>query len=141
MASMDPKTRLLKELPLFSRLGDRDLDRVAQLTDEVDVPAGRVLMRQGDRGDEMFIVAAGRLTVDRDGRRLSERGPGESVGEMALLSKGPRNATVTAAEPSRLLVLAHREFNSLLDAFPSIRLHMLEVLAERVRVLDADAPH
>ncbi len=141
MASSDPKIQVLKALPLFARLSSRDLARVAQLADEVDVPAGQVLMRQGDSGEEAFILVSGSLTVERDGRTIGIRGPGEPVGEMSLLSKGPRNATVTAAAPSRLLVLAHREFNSMLNGYPEVRMQLLEVLAERVRSLDADQAH
>lgn len=141
MPTMDPKIQLLKALPLFAPLSSQDLERVAQLTDEVDVPAGRVLMRQGDNGEEMFIVVSGGLAIERDGRSLGSRGPGEPVGEMALISKGPRSATVTAEVPTRLLVLAHREFHALVDRFPAIRLSLLEVLAARLRSLDSDEAH
>ncbi|MEO8208225.1 MAG: cyclic nucleotide-binding domain-containing protein [Chloroflexota bacterium] len=117
---MDPKIKLLKGLPLFAQLSSQDLERVAQLTDEVDVPAGRVLMRQGDHGEEMFIVASGSLSIERDGHTLG---------------------TVTVVEPTRLLVLAHREFHSMMDRFPAIRLQLLDVLAGRLRSVDSDEAH
>jgi len=141
MAPKDPKIEILKSIPLFSGLAGGELERIARLLDEVDVPAGKVLMRQGELGAEMFIVVSGRFTIERDGRTIAERGPGDSLGEMALLSEGPRTATVTAAEPGRLFVVGHRQFHSLMDLSPAIRLHVLDVLARRLRTLDPDAVH
>lgn len=141
MAPTDPKLDLLHSIPLFARLGQRELERLGQLTDEIDVPAGKVLMRQGEHGAEMFVVASGRIAVERDGRRIAERGAGEVVGEIALLSEGPRTATVTTTEPSRLFVVGHREFHALMDEQPSIRLHVLDELARRLRALEIDAAH
>ena len=115
MAPKDPKIEILKSIPLFSGLAGGELERIARLLDEVDVPAGKVLMRQGELGAEMFIVVSGRFTIERDGRTIAERGPGDSLGEMALLSEGPRTATVTADKgdagikivSSKLTVVAH----------------------------------
>jgi CRP-like cAMP-binding protein len=141
MAPQDPKLALLKSIPLFARLGSRELERLGQLFDEVDVPAGKVLMRQGQTGGEMFVVAGGRLAVERNGAHVADRGPGDVVGEIALLSEGPRTATVTATEPSRLFVLGHREFHTLMDEQPGIRLQILDGLAHRIRALEVDAAH
>ncbi len=141
MAPKDPKLELLHSVALFAGLGQRELERLGQLTDEIDVPAGKVLMRQGEHGDEMFIVASGGITVERDGRRIAERGPGMVVGEIALLSEGPRTATVTATEASRLFVIGHREFHELMDEQPAIRLQILDELARRIRALEIDAAH
>lgn len=141
MASTDPKLVLLRSIPLFSNIGERELQRLGQLFDEVDVPAGQVLMRQGNSGAEVFVLATGRVAVERNGAALGERGPGAVIGEIALLSEGPRTATVTTTEPSRLLVLGHREFHSLMDDQPALRLQVLEGLASRIRALEADAAH
>jgi CRP-like cAMP-binding protein len=141
MAPKDPKLELLHSIGLFARLGGRDLERLGQLADEVDVPAGKVLMRQGETGREAFVVVAGHLAVERGGERIAERGPGEVVGEMALLSEGPRTATVTATEASRLFVIGHREFHALMDEQPAIRLAVLDELAGRLRALEDDAAH
>ncbi len=137
----DPKLDLLRSIPLFSRLGKREIERLGQLVDEIDVPGGHVLMRQGDRGSEMFVLASGRVRVERDGKVLAERGAGEVLGEIALLSEGPRTATVTTVGPARLFVVAHREFHALMDEMPSVRLAVLEALAERIRILDTDQAH
>lgn len=134
----DQKLKLLATVPLFARLRGRALERVGQLADEVDVPAGRVLIRQGTTGHEFFIVIEGRVRVERDGRPVSVRGAGDFVGEIALIDEGPRSATVTTETPCRLLVLNHREFHTLLSEQPEIQLVVLRTLAERVRQLDPD---
>ena len=135
MAS-DPKLDLLHGIPLFARLGKKEIERLGQLTEELDLRVGKVLMRQGDRGEEMFVVAAGKVVVERDGAILGERGPGSVLGEIALLSEGPRTATVTATEPTRVFVLGHREFHALMDEMPTVRTAVLEVLASRIAHAD-----
>lgn len=141
MASGDPKVDLIKSVSLFSGMGRRELEQVAQLMDEVDVPAGKVLMRQGENGNEMFVIAKGRVSVERNGKVISERGPGSAMGEVALLSEGPRTATVTTLEPSTLLYAGHREFHSLMEEHPSLRLCILEGLAGKIRLLDEASVH
>ncbi len=135
----DPKLELLSKVPLFNRLGKRELQQLGALADEVDVSAGKVLMRQGETGAEMLVISSGRVRVERDGREIAELGPGSWVGEMALLSEGPRTATVTTLEPATLFVLAHREFHSLMNAMPSVRDSVLECVADRIRAASPDA--
>ena len=137
----DEKIDLLRTVPLFHGLRDRELERISALADIVDLPADRRIMSQGDRGAEMFVLVSGTAHVERDGKPLGDRGPGDVLGEIALLDGGPRTATVTLAEASRLLVLARREFNALMDEFPEVRLHILETVAHRLRSLDHDAVH
>lgn len=137
----DPKLDLLHSVPLFARLGKKDLVRLGQLADEIEVGADRVLMRQGERGAEMFVILAGRVRVERDGIPIGEQGSGAWIGEMALLSEGHRTATVTTMEPTRLFVLAHREFHALMDEMPSVRVSVLECLADRIRGLESSAAH
>jgi voltage-gated potassium channel len=139
MSPHDPKVDLLKSIPLFEGLGERELEQIARLVDEVDVPAGRVLMRQGEPGNEMFIVVDGGFTIDRDGHVMRECSAGAALGELAILSEGSRSATVTANEPSRVLVVGHREFHALLDVAPEIARHLLVNLARQLRALDEDA--
>jgi CRP/FNR family transcriptional regulator, cyclic AMP receptor protein len=137
----DEKIDLLRTVPLFSGLDHADLKRVSTLADIVDLPADRLLMSQGQHGREMFVLVSGSARIERDGQSLGERGPGEVLGEIALLDGGPRTATVTLSEPSRLLVLARREFQALMDEFPDIRLRVLEAVAHRLRSLDPDGVH
>ena len=136
---MDHKVDHLRRVPLFAGLGTRDLQEVARLVDEVDVPAGHVLTTQGRSGGEFFVIRSGRAHVDRDGVRVRTLSDGDFLGEIALVDGGPRSATVTAETPLQLLVLAHREFHSLLDQYPSIQRSVLTALAERVRRTEREA--
>jgi CRP-like cAMP-binding protein len=132
---MDQKTELLQRVPLFARFRKHDLEEVARLVDEVDVPAGQELLSQGAFAREFFVIADGRVRVERDGKVIGSLGPGDFLGEIALIDGGKRTATATTEGPCRLLVLGHREFHSLLDKFPSVRTAVLEGLAARVRTL------
>ena len=135
----DQKLEILRAIPLFAGLGSADLTRLGQLADEVDVPQGRVLMREGEPGNQMFVIFNGRVSVERGGRGVKELGPGDWFGEMALLSEGTRNATVTASEPSRLFVVAHQDFHTLMDDVPAVRNSVLDCMAGRLREVDLDA--
>jgi CRP/FNR family transcriptional regulator, cyclic AMP receptor protein len=137
----DEKLDKLRRVPLFVGLGGKQLERLGMLTDEVDLPAGRVLMRQGDRGEELFIVMRGGLSVERDGRQVAIRGPDAFVGEISLVDGGPRTATVTLTEDSTLLVVGRPQFKQLLEEFPEVRLQILEALAQRVRFAEPEGVH
>ena len=141
MVARDEKIELLKTVPLFRGLGNSEMQRIGQLVDEVDLPAGRVLMRQGETGAELFAIVDGSASVERDGRQLPDCGPGSVIGEIALIDGGPRTATVTLTAPSRLLVLSRRDFASMMDEFPGVRVQILDTLASRVRTLEESSPH
>lgn len=134
----DGKMEALHSVPLFSDLRPRDLEQVAQLADEVDLPEGHVLMRQGDTGSQMFIIVSGEAKVERNGRELATVGPGSVLGEMAIVAEGPRVATATLTKPSHLFVLAHREFHSLMESQPAVRDCVLTEVARRLRNLEPD---
>lgn len=128
----DEKLHQLRRVPLFSRMGSREIERIGQLADEVTVGMDEVLAEQGRYGDEFFIVLDGRLSV-LDGRRpIRELGPGDFFGEIALLDGHRRTATVRADGIARLLVIGHREFNALMDEFPAIREAVLLAVEDRV---------
>jgi len=137
----DEKLEKLRRVPLFAGFGKRELERLGMLTDEVDLPAGRVLMRQGDPGEELFVLMRGAARVERDGRDLVAMHADDFFGEIALIDGGPRTATVTLTEDSALLVVGRRQFQQLLDEFPEVRLQVLEALAARVRSAETDAAH
>lgn len=137
----DEKLDLLHRIPLFSGFDRRRLERLGMLADEVDVPAGKVLMRQGESGADMMVVVRGSVGVERDGNRLNTLGPGDFFGEIALVDGGPRTATVTAEEPTTLLVITHRDFHSMMEEFPEVADQVMNALANRVRHLEPDAPH
>jgi CRP/FNR family transcriptional regulator len=139
MARSDPKLELMRAVPLFAACATTNLRQIMSLADEIDVPKDKVLMREGAIAHEFFIVIEGALRVERGGQLIAQIGPGEFVGEIGLVDRGPRTATVTTEEPSRLLVLGHREFQSLLNTHPAIQLEILQALAKRVRRLEPDA--
>ena len=135
------KTDMLRRVPLFAGCKTSALEQIGQLADEVDVPDGHTLIREGTFGEEFFLIVEGRVRIERGGRTVRTLGPGEFLGEIALIDKGRTTATATTEGPAKLFVLAHREFNSLLDRSPAIRLEVMTALAERVRQLEPDAPH
>jgi CRP-like cAMP-binding protein len=134
----DEKLELLKRAPLLEGLGRREIEEVGRLAEEVDVPAGQVLMREGEAGREFFVIVDGAVAIVREGVRVRTMTGGDFFGEIALLAEGPRTATATAEEASKLLVLGHREFHSLMDRFPAIRTCVLEALAKRIRNTDPE---
>ena len=132
---MDEKLALLRSVPLFVGLDDSELKAVGALTTEVDVAVGHELAREETFGDEFYLILDGNVRIHRAGATLRTLGPGDFLGEIALIDHGRRTASATAETDCRLLVLGHREFHSLLDAQPDIRVHVLEALARRVRQL------
>ena len=141
MAPKDQKLELIGAVPLFGGCRGRDLEEIGRLADTIDVPAGKVLIKEGTTAHEFFIVVDGTIRVERGGQTVAYLGPGEFVGEIALIDGGPRNATVVAESAATLLVLAHREFHALLKQFPSIQLTILQALAHRVRAAEPNAIH
>lgn len=129
----DEKLEHLKRVPLFSRLGRHELERLGQLADEVEVGLDRHVTEQGETGHEFFVVLDGRLMVLDGTRPIATLGPGDFFGEIALIESVPRTATVRAEGIAQLLVIGHREFHALMDEFPSIRRAVMDALAERVR--------
>ena len=129
---------LLRDVPLFSACTGRELKRIASLVDEVDVPEGKVLMRQGKPGTDCFVIAEGTAKASMRGRKSVRLGPGSCVGEMSLLDGNPRSATVTAETPMQILVLGSRAFSRLLDDVPEVGRRIMKALAVRLR--DAERP-
>jgi CRP/FNR family transcriptional regulator, cyclic AMP receptor protein len=110
----------LKDVPFFRTMSKKELAVVAQQTDEIDVPAGKVLAREGDFGDEFFMIDDGTAEVTRGGERIAELGPGDFFGELALLEAERRNATVTATSPMRLIVMTRPSFRALDRSSPQV---------------------
>ena len=129
----------LAAVPLFAACSRRDLQRIARASDQTTLEAGRVLVHQGDVGRECFIVLEGKVKVERGGRKIATLGPGACIGELALLDKGPRTATVVAQTPLTVLVLGPREFSGVLDEVPGLAHKLLAALAATVRELDKTA--
>jgi CRP/FNR family transcriptional regulator, cyclic AMP receptor protein len=127
----------LAVVPLFEGLSKKQLRRISRLMTRLDQPAGKVLTTEGQRGYEFFIVLEGEVEVRQGDRVVATRGPGEYVGEIALLDKRPRTATVVATAPVSLEVLSRREFMSLLAQAPELSEQILATVAQRLADLDA----
>jgi CRP/FNR family transcriptional regulator, cyclic AMP receptor protein len=139
MAPRDPKVDMILRVPLFSGFSQREAAALARQLEDVDVREGKVLTREGTLGSEFFILVEGRVAVDRDGRRIAEMGPGDFLGEVALVLGGTRTATTTALVPSRVLVLTRRAFRGMLEQHARVESKVLRALAERVQKVDPDA--
>ncbi len=131
----DSKIEAMANVPLFSRCSKSELRRIAQIADEVDIRTGRTLTKEGARGREFFILLEGTVDVRRDTRLLPSLGPGDFLGEIALIADVPRTATVTATTPVRALVITDRAFRELLRTSPGIQGKILEAVAARLAEL------
>jgi CRP/FNR family transcriptional regulator, cyclic AMP receptor protein len=129
----------LATVPLFSALSKRELQQVARAADEIDVQAGRELVTEGRVGREFFLILDGRATVRRNNRKVASLGPGRYFGELALLDRKPRSATVVADTDMTLLVLGQREFAGLVESIPGMASKLLAGTAQRLREADAHA--
>jgi CRP-like cAMP-binding protein len=127
------KEQLLKSVPLFSTCSKREISALATEADELDVPAGAKLTREGELGREFVVIVKGAAKVTRNGRTLNKLGSGDFLGEIALLSGGTRTATVTTTEPTTILVLTDRAFRRVAGAIPTVNARLLEALGERLQ--------
>lgn len=135
MRKQDPKVALLKTVPALAGQPDKELAQMAPFIDEAAVQAGHVLMREGTPGREAFLVVEGRADISIGGTSVAQVGPGELVGEMALLDHSPRSATVTALTPMKLLVMDPGSFASIARQ-PTAGWRMAADLAARLRRLE-----
>lgn len=133
----DTKVDLLRRVPLFEHCSGRELRAIARIAVERTVDEGSDLIREGEAGDAFYAVVDGTIEVRRRGRRVARLGPGSFVGEIALLSRQPRTATVTATEPLVVLEIADRDFVELLDRRPELWLKVARTLADRVEADEA----
>jgi CRP-like cAMP-binding protein len=126
----------LRNVPLFSACTDRDLQKIAKAGDEVTFQPGDVIVDQGQTGREAYIIISGSATVRRNGKKVAVLGPGAVIGELSLLDRGPRTATVTADEPLDVLLIDQRHFTAVLDEVPAIAHKLMAHLAAKVREFD-----
>lgn len=142
MRRRDPKVDRLSKVQLFSACSSADLERIAALTTEIEVPAGTVLIRVGEPGHECFVIEAGTAKAELPGGETATMSEGEVFGELSLLDQAPRSATVTAETEMTLVVLSSREFSTLMDDHPSVRQNVLAAVASRIRSAEqATASH
>lgn len=126
------KVDLLKNVPLFAGCSKDELRRLASIADEIDLREGTVLTREGRTGHEFFVLIEGTVRISKDGGTLADLGPGDWLGEIALLTKAPRTATATATSPVRALILVDRDFRRVVGDVPSIAMKVLTTVAERI---------
>src|SRR5688500_135470 len=136
MAGRDKYLEHLASVPLFAACSQKDLQRIARASDEVQIPEGRTLVKQDEVGRECFVLVEGKVKVERNGRKVATLGPGAYFGELSLRDNGPRTATAITETDSTVLVLGPREFSGLLDEVPQLAHKLLAALAQRVRELD-----
>jgi len=126
------KAKALERVPLFGHCSAKELRAIAQLGDEVDLREGKVLTKEGERGREFFVLLSGTADVTKDGAFVRQLIPGDFFGEIALVSKQPRTATVTATTPVEVLVITDQAFGALLGRMPLVATHVLQALGERL---------
>jgi len=141
MAAKNRKLDVLSAVLLFSGCNRKELARIASLATEVDVPAGKVLAREGSAGREFYVILDGKASVSIGGRDVATLGPGDFFGEMALLDQGPRVATVTADSSMEVAVLDPREFSTLIEEHPGVARKILKGLAQRLRESERAPTH
>ncbi|HUE67904.1 MAG TPA: cyclic nucleotide-binding domain-containing protein [Candidatus Acidoferrum sp.] len=129
----DPKVDLLKKVPLFGHCSPTSLESAAANTDEVDVVAGRTLIKQGEPSDTFYVLIDGEADVTIDGRSRRKLGPGDFFGEISMLDRGPATATVTTTKPSRMMVMSHMQFRDAIKGNQDLLIQVLASVAERLR--------
>ena len=128
----DGKVELISRVPLFSRLSKKEQEAVARIADELDLPQGKDMAKEGERGREFFVLLDGSADVFKGDKLINQMKKGDFFGEIALVTKMPRTATVTATSKVRVLVINERDFASLLKSSPEVGRGVAEALAERI---------
>jgi CRP/FNR family cyclic AMP-dependent transcriptional regulator len=121
----------LRKIPVFSDLDDEELASIAALAAEVSVPEGKELVREGDYSYDVLAIEEGTASVERHGEHLAELGPGDVVGEMGVLERSQRNATVRATSPMLLVTLTGWDVRRLRKSAPSAVEHLRGVVEQR----------
>jgi CRP-like cAMP-binding protein len=128
----DTKLDTLRRLPLFAGISARELRAVSRVADEIDFPAGYTFIREGEPGHELVFIVDGSADVSQEGQRINHVRDGDIVGEIAVLTRGERTATVTTTRPTRAFVMTGRDFWALLERVPSLRFKVLERFASHM---------
>jgi CRP/FNR family cyclic AMP-dependent transcriptional regulator len=132
MLRKNAKVELIKGVPLFSECSRKELDEIAGIADEIDLSEGKELTKEGRPGREFFVLIEGSADVKKGSRRINQMGPGDFFGEISLVTRRPRTATVVATSPVRALVVTDRSFRTLLDHQPEIQGKVMSALAARL---------
>ena len=136
MASKKTPLQYLAQVPLFSSCSSRDLGKIAKAADRINMVAGTTIITQGTAGKQAFVLLSGSATVKRNGKKIATVQAGAIVGELSLLDRGSRTATVVCDTDCELLVVDARHLFAVIDEVPAMAHKLLATLATRIRDLD-----
>jgi CRP-like cAMP-binding protein len=128
----DAKVELISRVPLFEHCSKRELAAIAAIADQVELPEGRVLVKEGELGREFFVLVDGTVEVRKGAQQLAMLRAGDFFGEIALVSNSPRTATVETVSPVRALVVSSRDFWTFLDESPRTQRKILQAVGDRL---------
>jgi CRP-like cAMP-binding protein len=128
-----PKAEALRQVPLFARCTSQELEFVASRTDEVEVPAGRLLVQQGRPADTFYVLLEGEAELEVDGKPRPTLKPGDFFGEISMLDRGPATATVVTRTPARLMVMSHAQFRDAIKGSEGLLGQVMAAMGERLR--------
>ena len=140
MARRNTYVEHLGRVPMFSACNKRELDLIARRGTDVVFDPGAVVVREGSQGYEFFVIVDGKASVTRAGRDVATLGAGDFFGELSLLDRTPRNATVTAESRLETVVVSVQEFRALLEEVPALTYKLLAGMARRLQDLDTRTP-
>jgi CRP-like cAMP-binding protein len=129
----DAKIDALSRVALFAGSSHKELEFLVSRTDEVDVPAGKTLIKQGSLGDTFYLLLDGEATVDVDGHERPPLRAGSFFGEISMLDRGPATATVVTTTPARLMVMSHAQFRDAIKADDNLLSQVMGAMAVRLR--------
>jgi CRP/FNR family cyclic AMP-dependent transcriptional regulator len=129
----DPKLDRLARVPLFAKLGKRELQFLASEVDEVTLTPGQTLITEGKPTGAFFILTSGNVQVTRQGKPTARLGPGEFFGEIGMLDNGPATATVVTEGPGEAMVLSHAQFRDAIKGNDQLAMQVIAAMAERLR--------
>lgn len=136
MASKAAQLDHLRSVPLFAGCSKRELQSILKAGDEIVMTQGTLIVDQGQMGREAFVLLDGEVVVRRNGRKITNLGPGAVIGELSLLDHGPRTASVICETDCTLFVLDQRHFQKAIETNPQIAMKLLATIAGRVREVD-----
>jgi CRP-like cAMP-binding protein len=136
--AMDPKIRALGQVPLFAHCSRRELEFIAREGDEVDMPGGKILTREGRPGDTFYVLLGGEAEVKVDGKKRRVLKAGDFFGEISMIDRGLATATVTTLGDARLFVMSHAQFRDAIKGSDALMVKVLLAMGERLRADVAD---
>jgi CRP/FNR family transcriptional regulator, cyclic AMP receptor protein len=135
-AMAKPSPDLIRGIPIFAELDDASVNQLSSDFIEREFGSGDVIATEGEGGLNFFVVESGSAEVSVGGNTVATLGPGASFGEVALVDKSARSATVTATSTLRAYALPVWSFRSFAESRPSVTWKLLELLAERLRAAE-----